>query len=180
MALLRLLGRGGAAGRDGLARAAVCSRWASSSSTPLSKSARPSYIDPPFLGSSRDDVLGDPVRAVLLENIHPLAENLLTEAGFEVVTYDRALTGEELVDVATDCHVLGIRSKTQLDADFFQKVGYRPHRLWTVGCFCIGTNQVNLDAANLRGVSVFNGTSLHVSPPPSPAHPLGPTHPRVA
>lgn len=72
---------------------------------------------------------------------------MLEAQNFDVQTYDRALEGEELLEIAADCHILGIRSKTQLDEHFFQQIGTRPHRLWTVGCFCIGTNQVNLTAA---------------------------------
>ena len=106
--------------------------------------------------SSSEEVLHDKVKVVLLENIHPRGVKLLEQANFDVTTYDRALEGEELLQVAADCHILGIRSKTQLTPDFFNEIGKRPHRLWTVGCFCIGTNQVDLSAAASKGVTVFN------------------------
>ena len=111
---------------------------------------------PPFFMSSSEEVLHDKVKVVLLENIHPRGVKMLEAQNFDVQTYDRALEGEELLEIAADCHILGIRSKTQLDENFFQQIGTRPHRLWTVGCFCIGTNQVNLTAASARGVTVFN------------------------
>ena len=106
--------------------------------------------------SSSEEVLHDKVKVVLLENIHPRGIELLENANFQVTTYDRALEGEELLEIAADCHILGIRSKTQLTPEFFDQIGQRPHRLWTVGCFCIGTNQVDLPAAAANGVTVFN------------------------
>jgi D-3-phosphoglycerate dehydrogenase len=79
---------------------------------------------------------------VLLENIHEKAVEIFEEAGFSIETYDRALSGQELIDAAGDAHILGIRSKTQLDQEFFDAMADRPNRMWACGCFCIGTNQV--------------------------------------
>ena len=92
------------------------------------------------------------IKAVLLENIHPLAAERLEAAGYHVERYDRAFQGEELIEVAGDAHLIGIRSKTRLTAEYFAAA----RRLWGVGCFCIGTNQVDLPAAAGRGVPVFN------------------------
>ena len=57
-----------------------------------------------------------------------------------------------------DCHILGIRSKTQLGEKFFEQIGSesRKYRLWGIGCYCIGTNQVDLQSAAKAGVPVFN------------------------
>lgn len=127
----------------------------------ISVSVRPPNAEPTPTSlpptSSRPQVLDNKkVKVVLLEGIHPVAVEMMKDRGFNVIEYNRALTGDELLDVASDCHVLGIRSKTQLTEDFFDMVGQREHRLWGVGCYCIGTNQVNLDAATARGVPIFN------------------------
>jgi D-3-phosphoglycerate dehydrogenase len=92
------------------------------------------------------------IKVVLLENIHPRAVELLEELGFTVEHHKKAYTGAELVEVARDAHLLGIRSKTTLTREFFEAAP----RLWAVGCFCIGTNQVDLAAAAERGIAVFN------------------------
>ena len=92
-------------------------------------------------------------RIVLFENIHPSAKEVFVASGFdEVVTYPGALTGTELREALRGAHVAGIRSRTQLDqAVFAEAVDLR-----VVGCFCIGTNQVDLEAAALKGIPVFN------------------------
>lgn len=92
------------------------------------------------------------IKVVLLEGIHPRARALLEAQGFTVETHAKALSGDELLAAAGDAHLLGIRSKTRLTRAFLD----RAPKLWAVGCFCIGTNQVDLDAAAERGVSVFN------------------------
>ena len=92
------------------------------------------------------------IKVVLCEGLHPCAEEALSEAGFSVKTIPGALTGGDLLEAAGDAHMLGIRSRSQCDSAFFNSAS----RLWAVGCFCIGSNQVDLDAAAERGVSVFN------------------------
>ncbi len=92
------------------------------------------------------------IKVVLLENIHPDAVAAFEQAGFSVQAYKKALSGQELIEAAADAHILGIRSKTTLKADFFEAA----RRLWAVGAFCIGTNQIDLEAAAARGVPVFN------------------------
>ncbi|HEY7048878.1 MAG TPA: phosphoglycerate dehydrogenase [Jatrophihabitantaceae bacterium] len=93
-----------------------------------------------------------PVRVLLLEQIHPDATALLSAAGFEVETLDRALDEDELIDRIGDVALLGIRSKTNVTA----RVLDAAPELISVGAFCIGTNQIDLAAAAERGVTVFN------------------------
>lgn len=92
------------------------------------------------------------VRVLLLENIHPDANAILSKAGYQVETLDRALAEDELVQRLADVDVLGIRSNTQVHARALEAA---PHLL-AVGAFCIGTNQVDLAAASSHGVAVFN------------------------
>jgi D-3-phosphoglycerate dehydrogenase len=97
-------------------------------------------------------VTNTPVRALLLEQIHPDAESILRSAGFEVRTVDRALDEDELVEAVADVTLLGIRSKTHVSRRVLEAA---PHLL-AIGAFCIGTNQIDLLAASERGVTVFN------------------------
>lgn len=92
------------------------------------------------------------IRVLLLENVHPDANVLLSKVGYRVETLDRALPEEELVERLADVDVLGIRSNTHVQARAFEAA---PHLL-AVGAFCIGTNQVDLGAASSHGVAVFN------------------------
>ncbi|TFV49556.1 phosphoglycerate dehydrogenase [Blastococcus sp. TF02A-35] len=91
-------------------------------------------------------------RALLLENIDPVAVELLSAAGYEVESVRGALDAADLTAALDGVDVLGIRSKTQVDADVLaQHPG-----LAAVGAFCIGTNQIDLTAAAAAGVAVFN------------------------
>ncbi|KEH08464.1 3-phosphoglycerate dehydrogenase [Delftia tsuruhatensis] len=93
------------------------------------------------------------IKFLLLEGIHPSALEVLRNAGYtNVETVTGALEGEELKRKIADVHFVGIRSRTQLTADVFAAA----QKLVAVGCFCIGTNQVDLDAARELGVVVFN------------------------
>ena len=91
-------------------------------------------------------------RALLLENIHPGAAELLSEAGFEVESVKGALDENQLVDRIGDVDVLGIRSRTQLTDAVLDKSKH----LVAVGAFCIGTNQIDVPGATRRGIAVFN------------------------
>ncbi|SDF39317.1 D-3-phosphoglycerate dehydrogenase [Blastococcus fimeti] len=91
-------------------------------------------------------------RALLLENIDPVAVELLTAAGYEVESRRGALDPAELVAALDGVALLGIRSKTQVTAEVFRKCP----ELVGVGAFCIGTNQIDLAAAAASGVAVFN------------------------
>ncbi len=92
------------------------------------------------------------IKIFLAENIHSAAIEILKNEGFQIETSKSALTEKELLDLARDVHVLGIRSKTKISANVFKE----SKKLMSVGCFCIGTDQVDLEAARLKGVSVFN------------------------
>ncbi len=92
------------------------------------------------------------INVLLLENVHPVAVDLLKAEGFNVETYHAALTEEELCEKIKNVSVLGIRSKTQVTA----KVLENANRLMTIGAFCIGTNQIDLKTATKKGIAVFN------------------------
>ncbi len=94
----------------------------------------------------------DKIQILLLENIHPSAEELFSAESFQVERVSGALSEAELKERIADVHVIGIRSKTHVTEAAL--AGAR--RLLAVGCFCIGTNQVDLGAAKERGVPVFN------------------------
>jgi D-3-phosphoglycerate dehydrogenase len=94
----------------------------------------------------------EPLKVLLLENIHPGAREMLTAEGFAVDVLTHALPENELAARMEGVQVLGIRSKTQVRDAVFEASG----SLLTLGCFCIGTNQVALEVANHRGVPVFN------------------------
>jgi len=94
----------------------------------------------------------DRIKVLLLENIHESAQQLFAAEHFQVEALKHALKEEELIQKISDVHVLGIRSKTQVSA----RALAAGKRLLSVGCFCIGTNQVDLAAANRQGVPVFN------------------------
>ena len=92
------------------------------------------------------------IRILLLEGIHPAAVDIFKEAGYEARVVKSAMSNQELLDVIEPIHVLGIRSKTQIR----QSAIGASKRLLAIGCFCIGTDQVDLDAAASKGVPVFN------------------------
>jgi D-3-phosphoglycerate dehydrogenase / 2-oxoglutarate reductase len=92
------------------------------------------------------------LRALLLENVHPVATQILRDAGIEVVTRSGALDEAELIEALEGFHILGIRSKTTVTSKVFESVS----GLLAVGTFSIGTNQIDLAAAASYGVAVFN------------------------
>jgi D-3-phosphoglycerate dehydrogenase / 2-oxoglutarate reductase len=92
------------------------------------------------------------INVLLLENIHENAVNLFKNDGFTVTSVKEAYSEEELIKVLPDIHILGIRSKTNIT----QKVLNASPKLMTIGCFCIGTNQVDLDGSQHLGIPVFN------------------------
>ncbi len=92
------------------------------------------------------------INVLLLENVHPVAVELLRAEGFNVETYHAALTEEELIQKVKNVSVLGIRSKTQVT----ERVLQNANRLMAVGAFCIGTNQIDLKTATKKGIAVFN------------------------
>lgn len=107
----------------------------------------------PHTTSPRTTLARDQIRVLLLEGIHPRARDVLLEQGYTNVQREvGALTREQLREVVRGVHLLGIRSRSRLDADVLDAA----NRLIAVGCFCIGTNQVDLEHAALAGVPVFN------------------------
>jgi D-3-phosphoglycerate dehydrogenase / 2-oxoglutarate reductase len=95
----------------------------------------------------------DKINVVLLENISENAVKNFKIAGYSHVTkLTKALPEEELIQVIRNCHILGIRSKTSVTPRVLEAA----QKLQAIGCFCIGVNQVNLEAAIQHGVAVFN------------------------
>jgi D-3-phosphoglycerate dehydrogenase / 2-oxoglutarate reductase len=95
----------------------------------------------------------DRIKIVLLEGIHPSAEELFRANGYQqIVTATKSLPQAELKATLSDAHFLGIRSRTQVTAELLDACP----KLAAIGCFCIGTNQVDLEETKIRGVPVFN------------------------
>jgi D-3-phosphoglycerate dehydrogenase / 2-oxoglutarate reductase len=92
----------------------------------------------------------DRLRIMLLENIHAAADEAFHNCKIE--RQPGALNEEKLIEMLPGVHILGIRSKTKIT----ERVLAAAPQLMAVGCFCIGTDQVDLDAAARRGVAVFN------------------------
>ncbi len=93
------------------------------------------------------------IKFLLLEGVHQSALDTLNRAGYDNVEYLKtSLTEDELKKRIANAHFVGIRSRTQLTEEVFAAA----NKLLAVGCFCIGTNQVNLDSALRRGIPVFN------------------------
>lgn len=92
------------------------------------------------------------IKVLLLENVHPIAVQLFEQEGFNVEIRKGALDEDELIEAIRDVSILGIRSKTNVTA----RVLEHANKLMTVGAFCIGTNQIDLDACTEKGIAVFN------------------------
>ncbi len=93
------------------------------------------------------------IRVVLFEGISRSAVEVFRAAGYEQVELlPKSLAGDELKAKIAGAHIVGIRSRTQLTAEVLAEA----RKLITIGCFCIGTNQVDLEAAELAGIPVFN------------------------
>jgi D-3-phosphoglycerate dehydrogenase len=91
-------------------------------------------------------------RILLLENIHSVAQSKLEEEGFSVRALNYSPPEDELITLLKECDIVGIRSKTEITQKVLE---HNPH-LATIGAFCIGTNQIDLNFANKLGIPVFN------------------------
>ncbi|MBS0876883.1 MULTISPECIES: phosphoglycerate dehydrogenase [unclassified Tatumella] len=95
----------------------------------------------------------DKIKFLLVEGVHQTALDNLRAAGYTNIEFHKgALDTESLKNSIRDAHFIGIRSRSQLTEEVFAAA----EKLIAVGCFCIGTNQVDLDAAAKRGIPVFN------------------------
>lgn len=102
---------------------------------------------------SKKSLAKDKIRILLLEGLHPSSLDTLEASGYtNIESLKTSLSEDELIEKIKDAHFIGIRSRTQLT----EKVFDAATKLIGVGCFCIGTNQVDLVAAEKRGIVVFN------------------------
>jgi D-3-phosphoglycerate dehydrogenase / 2-oxoglutarate reductase len=92
------------------------------------------------------------IRITLLENVHPAAAAALEACGYSVEVIPHALEGSALHDVMVASHVIGVRSRTKLRGEHIALAG----RMLAIGCFSVGTDHVDIGAAELRGIPVFN------------------------
>ena len=93
------------------------------------------------------------IRVLLLEGVSQTAVKSFKAAGYtQIEFHEKSLPEAQLAERVAEAHIVGIRSRSNLTAEMFQN----SRRLMAVGCFCIGTNQVALDAAQARGIPVFN------------------------
>jgi D-3-phosphoglycerate dehydrogenase len=93
------------------------------------------------------------IKVLLLEGLHPSSLQSFQSAGYENVEMIKtSLAEEELIEKIKDVHFIGIRSRTDLN----ERVLAAANKLVAIGCFCIGTNQVDLKAAQQKGIPVFN------------------------
>jgi len=92
------------------------------------------------------------ISVLLLENIHPKAVELFKKEGYQVETHTGAMEEAELCERIKNVSILGIRSKTQVT----KKVLANANKLMSVGAFCIGTNQIDLNTCLQSGIAVFN------------------------
>lgn len=92
------------------------------------------------------------INVLLLEGVHPKAVELLKYEGYKVEVYPSGLDEDELAEKIKNVSILGIRSKTQVT----KKVLDNAKRLISIGAFCIGTNQIDLEECLKKGIAVFN------------------------
>lgn len=92
------------------------------------------------------------VKVLLLENVNQTGQDILRKQGYQVEAVKSSLPEDQLIEKIRDVHVIGIRSKTKLT----KRVLEQAKNLIVIGCFCIGTNQVDLSYAASQGICVFN------------------------
>jgi D-3-phosphoglycerate dehydrogenase len=112
-----------------------------------------SEVQSPTSSPARFSRPASEIKLLLLEGIHPNAVKMLADAGFaQTERFEKALPEPELLERVQDVHYLGIRSRTKISREVLEAA----RELRGIGCFCIGTNQVDLDFARQRGIPVFN------------------------
>jgi len=95
----------------------------------------------------------DKINILLLENVHANAVEFFERHGYgQIEQVKKALDDDDLKARIADAHMIGIRSRTQLTDDILSVAD----KLMAIGCFCIGTNQVDINSAKMRGIPVFN------------------------
>src|SRR5690606_27184321 len=95
----------------------------------------------------------DKLKILLLEGVHDTAVETFERAGYTNIRHEpKALPHGELISAVADAHMIGIRSRTQLRGDVLDAA----KKLFVVGAFCIGTNQIDLETTRQRGIPVFN------------------------
>lgn len=92
------------------------------------------------------------IKVLLLENVHPIGVELLREEGYQVEVVSSAMSEDELCEKIKNVSILGIRSKTNVT----KRVLENANRLISIGAFCIGTNQIDLETCQEKGIAVFN------------------------
>ncbi|KAF2212012.1 hypothetical protein CERZMDRAFT_68263 [Cercospora zeae-maydis SCOH1-5] len=92
------------------------------------------------------------IKVLLLENVNLAGQEILKTQGYQVEALKTSLPEDQLIEKIQEVHVIGIRSKTQLSANVLKHA----KNLIVIGCFCIGTNQVDLKFAAEMGIAVFN------------------------
>jgi len=92
------------------------------------------------------------IKVLLLENVHNKAIHRLKDEGYQVEVYPGGMTEDELCEAIKDVSILGIRSKTNVTKKVLSNAG----RLLSIGAFCIGTNQIDLEECKKKGITVFN------------------------
>lgn len=102
---------------------------------------------------NKNSLAKDKIKILLLEGLHPSALEELKSKGYSnIESLKTSLSNEELIEKIADVHFIGIRSRTQLT----EEVLSHAKKLVAIGCFCIGTNQVDITAAQILGIPVFN------------------------
>ena len=95
----------------------------------------------------------DKLKVVLLEGIHQSAVDTFKSAGYtNLVHLPSALPQKELIETIKDAHMVGVRSRTHMQGPVLEAA----EKLMAIGCFCIGTNQVDLETTKSRGIPTFN------------------------
>lgn len=136
------------------------SRVVSNSYNDLSTSPNASFTSPPSSYGAHQRASAknlkpfhtQDIKVLLLENVNKTGQDILKKQGYQIEILKSSLPEDELIEKIKDVHVIGIRSKTQLTANVLQHA----KNLIVIGCFCIGTNQVDLKFAAENGIAVFN------------------------